>query len=147
MPGIYSVFIINKSGGLIFNKVTRRGSRGPASSAFRCRSLPHWLPRPGRRAVGWPRAGLPAAQQPEPERHAAPSQHMVRNFLMSRFVRSMSGNDSLTGQQTSVSCVLRDFGEMPQQERWTVRPCVCKLIALQSAAYRSACTHASTSPR
>lgn len=26
MPGIYSVFIINKSGGLIFNKVSRRAA-------------------------------------------------------------------------------------------------------------------------
>ena len=76
MPGIYSMWIINKSGGLIYNKVS--GQAPSALAAFWIAGFNFCFSEVTTCACASVHAGVPVAWQPESERHATVSQHLVR---------------------------------------------------------------------
>ena len=77
MPGIYSVFIINKSGGLIFNKVCA-GRQLHVNMMLRHAALV--LAKHGEESFQSSSfAGVPVDKWLEPQRHAPLGQHLVRH--------------------------------------------------------------------
>jgi hypothetical protein len=122
MPGIYSVFIINKSGGLIFNKVCA-GRQWYVNMMLRHAALV--LAKHGEESFQSSSfAGVPVDKWLEPQRHAPFGQHLVRRVTClalppiqcsclahavdtcqsSRWLRPVMMMDSVSASQALASC-------------------------------------------
>ncbi len=78
MPAIYALYVINKSGGLIYNKVRLLSTRRRSPPYVRLLSTP-----------ASSAAGVCDNLQQQPERHTAPGQHLVRLVVAAKLLAAI----------------------------------------------------------